>query len=55
MVYNRNFWNPKMKDFSMLAPPPTGIYVHRKSGSIKEMMQVELNTLWVREWARGFM
>jgi len=38
VVFNRNCF-PKMKDFSKLAPVRTGSHVHRKSGSIKEMVQ----------------
>jgi len=38
VVFNRNCFQ-KMKDFSRLAPPPTGSHIHRKSGSIKEMVQ----------------
>ena len=37
VVFNRNCLL-KMEDFSRLGPP-TGSHLHRKSGSIKEMMQ----------------
>ena len=38
VVFNRNCFFSKMKDYSRLRPLK-GSHVHRKCGSVKEMMQ----------------
>jgi len=38
MVFNRNYF-PKMKDFSRLGDLQACSHIHRKSGSIKELVQ----------------